>query len=1021
MSTALYRRYRPETFEDVIGQEHVTNPLMTALQKNRVNHAYLFSGPRGCGKTTSARILARCLNCEQGPTAHPCGTCESCVDLSRDGAGSLDVIEMDAASHGGVDHARDLRERATFAPVRDRYKIFIIDEAHMVTREGFNALLKIVEEPPEHIKFIFATTEPNKVLGTIRSRTHHYPFRLVAPEVLRGYLNHLCDEEGIRVDQGVLPLVVRAGGGSVRDSLSVLDQLMAGASAEGISYDLAVALLGFTHAELLDGVVDAFAAGDSPAVFHAVDRVVQTGQDPRRFVEDLLERFRDLIIVKAVPDSAAQILHGMPEDQIDRMRGQANQLGASELSRSADIANTALTEMTGATSPQLHLELLCARILLPTADDSSRGVNARVDRLERRINMGSVGAVQAPLQSDPAAVTTPETPAEHVAAQTDESNAPGDASQGTPGQSARQAALSLARKNRDSDRNPETAPDGSTPSEGARSEPSDDARTTEAPEPDGGSEPTSTAPGTTTAEAPGAQPTATSEGSHADISMPPEPDGADPSQRDQTPEVTSGDTAASQPSPDAGQVNLIERSWADIVAAVGNYSKVGKATFRECRPTRFDGGVLYVASSGPGIESRVERFASALSNAVRDTLGLECTVALDNGSPGPGGSGPGGNGPRQGGSGSQNLGDAARPGTSSNPSGAPDDWPGEDAWTDAARRAQSSPSPVDAPTANSVRPADTGAAGDTAIPEGDRGGEEAWQKHGIPRSSQDEDREPDWSEDSSGESFDGWKVARIPGDETTPEAETQEDPGAEFGNLPGNTASHLRVGPEDAGAEPDGSGYEDSGSSTPEPEGDTGNAPSASTGGSTSSNQDANDAASIPPAPAPAPAQEASESSGQGQERLSSHDWSVAARQAGAPGAPLDGKDCGWGYSGPKGAANASEHPSMWGQRAPHLTEVTGGAAQATDQDVAAEPQQPGPGHEKSRHLHAVRDDEQANDQQNNAPVDPGAPEPPDDEWENFVPSPHDEDIEDSSVFGQAAIETILGGRVLEERPHHQG
>ncbi|MCP3427198.1 DNA polymerase III subunit gamma and tau [Rothia sp. AR01] len=445
MSTALYRRYRPETFADVIGQEHVTEPLMTALQKNRVNHAYLFSGPRGCGKTTSARILARCLNCEQGPTPTPCGQCESCRELARDGSGSLDVIEMDAASHGGVDHARDLRERATFAPVRDRYKIFIIDEAHMVTREGFNALLKIVEEPPEHIKFIFATTEPSKVLSTIRSRTHHYPFRLVAPEVLRGYLKHLCEREEIEVEQGVLPLVVRAGAGSVRDSLSVLDQLMAGAGERGITYDLAVALLGFTHAELLDGVVDSFAAGDASAVFQAVDRVVQTGQDPRRFVEDLLERFRDLIIVKAVPESAASILHGMPEDQIDRMRGQATQLGAAELSRAADIANAALTEMTGATSPQLHLELLCARILLPTADDSSRGVNARVDRLERRINIGSVGAVAAPLHADQAAATTPETPAEHAAAVADEGSFPArqEASAG-----GREAALAMARRNR---------------------------------------------------------------------------------------------------------------------------------------------------------------------------------------------------------------------------------------------------------------------------------------------------------------------------------------------------------------------------------------------------------------------------------------------------------------------------------------------------------------------------------------------------------------------------------------------
>ena len=403
MSIALYRKYRPATFGEVRGQEHVTDPLRQALRSGRINHAYLFSGPRGCGKTTSARILARSLNCEQGPTPDPCGTCDSCEGLAPDGGGSLDVIEIDAASHGGVDDARDLRERAFFAPVKSRYKIYIIDEAHMVTREGFNALLKLVEEPPPHLKFVFATTEPEKVIGTIRSRTHHYPFRLIPPSTLKELMEDLLKQEEVPYDPAALPLVVRAGAGSARDTLSVLDQLIAGSDEGGITREGAVSLLGYTDSGLLGEMVDFLGARDGAAVFGLVDRVVEGGHDPRRFTTDLLERFRDLVVLAAVPDAIDKGLVNVSPESVDQMKEQAARLGPAELSRAAEVLNQGLTEMRGATAPRLLLELLCSRILLPATDGDQTALLARLEQMERRLASGAV----APAASGPQAPAAP--------------------------------------------------------------------------------------------------------------------------------------------------------------------------------------------------------------------------------------------------------------------------------------------------------------------------------------------------------------------------------------------------------------------------------------------------------------------------------------------------------------------------------------------------------------------------------------------------------------------------------------
>ena len=415
MSLALYRKYRPSVFADVIGQEHVTLPLSNALESVRTHHAYLFSGPRGCGKTSSARIMARSLNCVKGPTPNPCGECQSCNDLVANGPGSLDVIELDAATHGLVDDARDLRDKAFFAPVQSRYKIYIIDEAHQLGPGAANALLKVVEEPPPHVIFIFATTEPEKLIATIRSRTHHYPFRLVPPGILAAHLEKICNHEGVSVAKGVIPLVVRASGGSVRDALSVLGQLLAGAGKDGVSYEIAIQLLGFTDGALLDDAIDAIAAHDGATLFKTIDRVIESGHDPRRFTSDMLERIRDLMIVDALKDSASNaILRDIPDDQMERMRNQSNRIGTANLSRAADIAAEGLTQMRGATAPRLMLELICGRILLPIGDSGESGMLSRIERLERAENIAPMTtpaparvaekkaeAVVAPEKTDP--------------------------------------------------------------------------------------------------------------------------------------------------------------------------------------------------------------------------------------------------------------------------------------------------------------------------------------------------------------------------------------------------------------------------------------------------------------------------------------------------------------------------------------------------------------------------------------------------------------------------------------------
>ena len=674
VSTALYRRYRPETFAEVIGQEHVTEPLMVALEKNRVNHAYLFSGPRGCGKTTSARILARCLNCAQGPTPTPCGVCDSCRELSRDGGGSLDVIEMDAASHGGVDHARDLRERATLAPVRDRYKIFIIDEAHMVTREGFNALLKIVEEPPEHVKFIFATTEPNKVLGTIRSRTHHYPFRLVPPEVLLPFLQGLCDQEQVPVEPGVLQLVIRAGGGSVRDSLSILDQLMAGASSQnGIEYDRAVALLGYTHAQLLDEVIEALGAKDAPTLFGAVSRVVATGQDPRRFVEDLLERLRDLIVVKAVPQAAGQILQGVPQDQLERLAQQAQALGERELTVAAGTVNETLNGMTGAANPQLQLELLCARLLLPAAEGSAGGAEvaalaSRLQVLERRVASGTAGssgsAGSAPAQGGMSAARAAGMAAAGLTPKTQAPNAQ------TPSASVQEAAA------------PHSAPQQSGSQQGGSQHASAGA-------PPLAGAPLSAAPLVQTAQESAA-------GAPLAGNTPATPD---------TPASSVADAAAAG-APSAplrldpnDPLAAVQGNWRAIL---NRMSVPGAAEqLMKVRPARMDGATLYVSADIATLRA-VKGFVPELTARVSEFLRRQVTVHAQVAKPG------------------EQVKPAAQPAAQPAAPSAPAAQPA----VPAAVAPQAPQQPVQQTPPQPAQPA--------PLADGPRGGEDAWRRHGQP-------------------------------------------------------------------------------------------------------------------------------------------------------------------------------------------------------------------------------------------------------------------------------------------------
>lgn len=966
MSTALYRRYRPETFAEVIGQEHVTEPLMVALEKNRVNHAYLFSGPRGCGKTTSARILARCLNCAQGPTPTPCGVCDSCRELSRDGGGSLDVIEMDAASHGGVDHARDLRERATLAPVRDRYKIFIIDEAHMVTREGFNALLKIVEEPPEHVKFIFATTEPNKVLGTIRSRTHHYPFRLVPPEVLLPFLQGLCDQEQVAVEPGVLQLVIRAGGGSVRDSLSILDQLMAGASSQnGIEYDRAVALLGYTHAQLLDEVIEALGAKDAPTLFGAVSRVVATGQDPRRFVEDLLERLRDLIVVKAVPQAAGQILQGVPQDQLERLAQQAQALGERELTVAAGTANETLNGMTGAANPQLQLELLCARLLLPAVEGSVGSAEvaalaSRLQVLERRVASGVAGSVPAQGGMSAARAAGMAAAGLMPKAQAPHAQAPNTQTPSAPIQEAAQEAAQPAQQPTSQQAAPQQASAGAPPLAGAPLS----------------ATPLSGAPLAPTAQAPAPPAGAPLAGAPLTDNTPAAPLAPE---APNTPAAPAADAAAAGTPSAPLKLNpndplaAVQGNWRAIL---NRMSVPGAAEqLMKVRPARMDGATLYVSADIATLRA-VKDFVPELTARVSEFLRRQVTIHAQVAKPG------------------EQVKPTAQPAPAAQPT------PTVQSATPAAVAPQAPQQPVQQTPPLPTQPA--------PLADGPRGGEDAWRRHGQPLTG------ANTPESTSVDApLGAWEVAPIP--QSAPEeAPQQAAPQAPAGPLapepplPQQVPAAQQVPTAPAGGFGERDSFAASGSGVPQQE----SAPE--------------------PQHAPDPRY--------AQEPPFAQEPPHAEEPPYEEEPPFEDEPP---YAEPVEAPEMPPAPAMPAEpvapAGPLATPVAPAGPLATAGPLAEAPQDSAPpvapaGPLATPPQAAVADNAPASDEKpatpvSNAPATP-VPSPPSAPAaparparaasdEDYV-SEDDEKVENSTFIGLRAIEKIIGGTVIDERPLHQ-